>query len=242
MPGPAEGSARQHSSTRAERAVIPGGVAGALVEGAWAAYERAVFDGDTEGLARAERDLNRAEADVALTRGAIVHARFLAFGVESADELGLLERALAGYRRAGERGGEAQALFWIGCFHQVCRGDDDAAVPNLEAARTLAEDAGDRLTRSYALRHLGMADHRAGRLDEARRCLEESTRLRRELDFLPGVAANLVGLAYVAAGQGRLADAQSLAREAAALATEAGARAVVRQAEQALVDLAEGEG
>lgn len=220
--------------------MIPGSVAGALVEGAWVAYERAAFDGDIEGLAGAERDLDRAEADVALTRGAIVHARFLATGVESADELGPFERALAAYRRAGERGGESQALFWIGCFHQVCRGDDDAAVPHLESARGLAAGAGDRLTESYALRHLGIADHRAGRLDGARRRLEESTRLRRELNFLPGVAANLVGLAYVAAGQGRLADAQSLAEEAAAVAAEAGARAVLNQAEQALVDLAGG--
>jgi hypothetical protein len=36
------------------------------------------------------------------------------------------------------------------------------------------------LTLSYALRHLGIAEHRAGHLDQARSYLEESTRLRRQ--------------------------------------------------------------
>ena len=56
---------------------------------------------------------------------------------------------------------------------------------------------------SYALRHLSIAEHTAGRLEAARRLLEESVRLRREVGFLPGVAANLVGLIYIAAAQGR---------------------------------------
>jgi Flp pilus assembly protein TadD len=50
---------------------------------------------------------------------------------------------------------------------------------------------------SEALRHLGIAEHRAGRLDTARQRLEESVRLRREIGLMPGVAANLVGLAYI---------------------------------------------
>jgi hypothetical protein len=40
-------------------------------------YERAVFGGDSSGLATAERELNAVEADLALARGRILHARFL---------------------------------------------------------------------------------------------------------------------------------------------------------------------
>jgi hypothetical protein len=59
----------------------------------------------------------------------------------------------------------------------------------------LAAQVGDKLTMSYAVRHLGIAEYVADRLDRARERLAESVRLRRELGFLPGVAANLVGLA-----------------------------------------------
>jgi hypothetical protein len=90
---------------------------------------------------------------------------------------------------------------------------------------------------SYALRHLGIAEHAAGRLDAARERLEESARLRREIGFMPGVAANLVGLAYIAAGQGRRDDALALAEEADAIAAASGARAISRQVEEARAQL-----
>jgi hypothetical protein len=40
-------------------------------------YERAVFGGDASGLAEAERYVSAVEADLALARGRILHARFL---------------------------------------------------------------------------------------------------------------------------------------------------------------------
>jgi hypothetical protein len=86
---------------------------------------------------------------------------------------------------------------------------------------------------SEALRHLGIAEHAAGRLDAAWERLEESVRLRREIGFMPGVAANLVGLAYVAAGQGRRDDALALIDEASSIADASGAQAIVRQVAQA---------
>ena len=106
-------------------------------------------------------------------------------------------------------------------------------MPALERARQFAEQAGDKLTLSYVLRHLGIAEHGAGRLDTARERLEESTRLRRDIGFLPGVAANLVGLAYVASAQGRRDEAMAAAEEASTIATGSGAHAIARQAEQA---------
>jgi hypothetical protein len=85
---------------------------------------------------------------------------------------------------------------------------------------------------SDALRHLGIAEHAAGRLDAARERLEESVRIRREIGLMPGVAANLVGLAYIAAGQGRRDEALALAEEAGAIAAASGAPVIARQVDE----------
>src|SRR5262245_50214317 len=178
------------------------------IERARTLYERAVFSGDVSVLTDAERGLDAVEADAALARGRILHARFLSerasageSPVEDPAELPLFERAIELYRALGDVRGEAEALFWIGCLHQVIRRDNETAVPHLERSGQLAAQTGDKPTESKALRHLGIAAHLAGRLDEARERLEESSRLRREIGALPGVAANLVGLAYIAAAQ-----------------------------------------
>ena len=200
-------------------------------------YERALFGGETGVLADAERDLDAVEADVALARGRLVHARFLADRVEDPRELALFEHAERLYRDLGDVRGQGDALFWIGIVHQVVRGDDATAVPLFEQSLQLATEAGDRLTQSYALRHLGISAQMAGRLEEARERLEESSRLRRELGFLPGVAANMVGLAYLAAAQGRRDDALSILDDAHAMAVDCQANGIARQIEQARADI-----
>ena len=58
-------------------------------------YERAVFGGDVDGLAVADRELDGVEADLALARGRVVHARFLRERNEDPRELVLFERAAA---------------------------------------------------------------------------------------------------------------------------------------------------
>lgn len=171
-----------------------------------------------DALARADRELDAAEAELVLARGKVMHGRFLEDRVENPAELPSFERAGSLYKKLGDERGEAEALFWIGCFHQVVRGDNATAKPVLVQSRDLATKTGDKLTLSYALRHLGVAEQVAGHLDAARELLEASTSLRRELGFLPGVAANLVGLIYIASAQNRTADAEALADEAAALA------------------------
>lgn len=210
------------------------------IERAGLLYERSVFGGDATALAAADRELDAVEADLALARGRVIHARFLEQRAadpgqarEDSRELALFERAAHLYRVAGDLGGEAESLFWIGCFHQVVRRDDGAAAPALQRSRELAQRAGDKKTMSYALRHQGIAEHAAGRLDAARERLEESVRLRREIGFTPGVAANLVGLAYIAAGQGRRDDALALVEEAGAIASASGARGILRHVEEA---------
>jgi tetratricopeptide (TPR) repeat protein len=132
---------------------------------------------------------------------------------------------------------EAESLFWIGTFHQVVRHDNDAAVPALERSYELTTQAGDKLTMSYALRHLAIAEHAAGRLNAARAWLEESVRLRREIGFLPGVAANLVGLAYISAAEGRREDAMKVLDEAASIAETTGAQGIMHSIEQARTQL-----
>jgi tetratricopeptide (TPR) repeat protein len=214
------------------------------IERAKTLYEQAVFSGDASGLTGAERALDAVEADAALARGRILHARFLheranagSSPVEDPAELPLFERAIELYRALGDVRGEAEALFWIGCLHQVIRRDNQTAVPQLERSCQLAAQVGDKPTQSEALRHLGIAAHMAGRLDEARERLEESSRLRREVGALSGVAANMVGLAYIATAQDRRADALATLDQAHAIAQAHGAHAVVRQIEQARTEI-----
>jgi tetratricopeptide (TPR) repeat protein len=203
-------------------------------------YERAVFAGEAEALTEADRELDAAEADLLVARARVMHTRFLlrrdqdsAAAEEDPDELPLLEHAAELYRALGDIGGEAEALFWIGCFHQVVRHDNATAVPILEQSLKLATQAGDKTAMAEALRHLGIAAHGAGRLDEARQRLEESTRLRREIGLLPGVAANMVGLGYIAAAQERGSDALALLDEASEIAHTSQAHRILQQINEA---------
>jgi hypothetical protein len=118
------------------------------IEKARGIYERAVFAGDRRGVDDAVRGLDAVDADVALARGRLLHARFLEAGDGVADpnELSLFERAAALYQRLGDTRSEGEALFWIGCFHQVVRRDNAAAVPVLHRSSELVRQAGDLLT------------------------------------------------------------------------------------------------
>src|ERR1700730_13717662 len=85
-------------------------------------YERAVFGGDASALAVAEQELDAVEAGLALARGRIIHARFLEQRDEDPQELALFERATQLFHALGNVAGEAESLFWVGCFYQVVRG------------------------------------------------------------------------------------------------------------------------
>jgi tetratricopeptide (TPR) repeat protein len=190
-------------------------------------YERAVFGGDGTALGTADTVLDAVEADLALARGRVVHARFLEERADDPSERELFARAATLYRGLGDTRGEGEALFWMGTYEQVVRGDHEAALPALRRAHELAAAAGDDLTRSYVVRHLGFADLAAGDLAAARARFEESVTLRRALDFPAGVAAGLVPLAYLAREEGREADAAALLDEAEATARECGAAGVL---------------
>jgi hypothetical protein len=200
-------------------------------------YEQAVFGGNAEALSIAELELDEVEAGLALARGRILHARFLEQRREDLRELPLFELAAELYRKLGDVRGEAEALFWVGCFHQVIRGDNDAAAAVLARSYELSSAAGDKLTMSYAVRHLGFADMAAGRTTEARERLDESVALRREIGFMPGVAAGLVAIAHVAAAGGSRDEAMALLAEAKLIAEQSDAYGVLRWVEQAQAEL-----
>jgi tetratricopeptide (TPR) repeat protein len=201
-------------------------------------YESAIFGGDVDALAAADRVLDEVEADLALARGRIAHARFLHERREDPRQLALFVLAARLYQRLGDRRGEAEALFWVGIFYQVVHHDNAAAVPALERSYELAAEVEDKLTLSYACRHLGYADMAAGNLDAARERLEESVRLRREIGFRPGVAAGLLALAELAAEERDSQRAAALLDEAYAIAEDSGARGTARWIEQARAELA----
>jgi tetratricopeptide (TPR) repeat protein len=196
-------------------------------------YERAIFNEDTDALDEADRHLDAEEAALSLARGRVLHVRFLHTRVEDPRELPLFERATHLYGSLHDARGEAEALFWIGCFHQVVRGDHDTATPALRRAA----ETDDPLIRSYALRHLGIAAHASGDLTTAHSHLTWSTRLRRDLGFTAGVAANLVGLAHIAAAEGNPDEAHALLTEARTAARSVDARSVLRQIDEATADL-----
>ena len=136
--------------------------------GAKELYERAIFNGQYDVLPQADRELDAVEAALLIGRGRVMHGRYLETRIEVPEELPAFERAADLYRALGDERGEAEAQFWIGCFHQVVRDDNASAVPPLTAASELARKTGDQLTLSYALRHLGIAAHMAGDLEGPR--------------------------------------------------------------------------
>ena len=193
-----------------------------------------MFGSDADALVVAERHLDGAEADLALARGRLLHVRFLAEREdEDARELALFERAVELYRQLEDVRGEAEALFWAGTFHQVVRQDEQAARPFLDRSAELAAQAGDRLTLSYAVRHLGFAEMAAGNTELAGEHFTASLQLRREIGFMPGVAAALLALAEFAAESGDREAALPLLDEAVSVAEACGAQRVVHWVSEA---------
>jgi tetratricopeptide (TPR) repeat protein len=199
--------------------------------------EWALFAGDEDARRRAGDELARAEALLALGRGRMVHAQYLAERDEDPRELELFERALELARSLEDRALEAQALFWVGLVHQVVRSDSATSLRHFQDSYDLAQELGDTLTMSYAARHLGFAELDAGRPEEAWSRFEESVALRRAEGFLPGVAAGLLTLGEVAAEAGRHEQARTLLLEARTLAEQVGAEPFLRRIEGALAEL-----
>jgi tetratricopeptide (TPR) repeat protein len=202
------------------------------IERAGELFEAAMFDGDTSALDRSDEVLDAVEAPLSVARGKVLHVRFLNDRQENSQELALFERAAELYERLGDASGEADALFWVGCWHQVVKGDGATGRPYFERSYELAKSVDDRKTMSYAIRHLGFADRDAGHFDQARERLTESVTLRRDIGFRPGEAAGLVALAYLAAETGDPSAALHHLDEAQSVVESCGAKAVSAWIEQ----------
>ncbi|MFJ3757362.1 tetratricopeptide repeat protein [Streptomyces sp. NPDC090080] len=196
-------------------------------------FEAAMFDGDGSALDRSDDMLDAVEAPLCMARGKVLHVRFLHDHAADERELALFERAAELYGRLEDASGEAEALFWIGCWYQVVKDDGPGGVPYFERSYALAQTVDDQKTMSYAIRHLGFADRDAGDLDRARARLTESVSLRRAIGFRPGEAAGLVALAHLAAESGDRTAALRHLDEAQAVAEACGAKAVQGWIEQA---------
>jgi tetratricopeptide (TPR) repeat protein len=199
-------------------------------------YERATFGGDLSALVTAQDEVDGVAADLALARGRLLHARFLADRRADPAELAEFTTAVELYARLGDTSGEAEARFWLGTYHQIVRGDGAAALPELERAYALAEDP---MTRSYAARHLGFHAADQGDTATARTRFEESLRLRREVGHGPAIAAALLPLAHLVATTGDREAAEELLAEAEELATASGAAGVLTWLTAVRAELAE---
>ncbi|MDH6589652.1 hypothetical protein M2161_008758 [Streptomyces sp. SAI-133] len=203
------------------------------IERAGELFEAAMFGGDTSALERSDDVLDAVEAPLSMARGKVLHVRFLNDREENSRELVLFERAAELYERLGDTSGQADAWFWVGCWHQVVKGDGAVGRPYFERSYELAKSVDDRMTMSYAIRHLGFADRDAGHFDRARERLTESVALRREIGFKAGEAAGLVALAYLAAETDDSPAAFRHLDEAQSVADSCGAKAVSGWIEQA---------
>jgi tetratricopeptide (TPR) repeat protein len=198
-------------------------------------YDDATFGGRPELVVDGERELEMVEADLAFARGKLLHARFLDGRVERDErELPLFERAVELYRKLDDRAKLADALFWVGCCHQVVLDDESTALDYFHASYDLAAEVGADLIRSEAVRHLGFAAIRAGELDLAETRFAESLRLRRDADAPPGVvAAAIIPLAVVAQQRGDSDGAEDLFVQAHRIAEDNGAVGVLGWIDQA---------
>jgi hypothetical protein len=92
--------------------------------------------------------------------------------------------------------GIAESLFHIGLVYGVVRQDHTRALPFFKQSYELAQAIHDPVIASYAIRHIGFAQHNADELEAARASLHESLTLREQAGFIPGIAMALVMLAY----------------------------------------------
>lgn len=103
------------------------------------------------------------------------------------------------------------AMFFTGLIADNLRGDEASARQAYAAALTLAQEAGDELTESEALRHLGYHTSVSGDTELARQQWERSLSLRQRAGCVPYVLSQQLLLAGLARDIGDLATARVLA-------------------------------
>lgn len=114
---------------------------------------------------------------------------------EPEDELDFFQRGLELRQKDGTRSQIAESIFHVGLVHDVIRRDYETALKYHQEAYDLAHEANDKVTASYAIRHIGFAHVVANEMEAAREALMESLQLREEAGFTPGIAFALAALA-----------------------------------------------
>ena len=138
------------------------------------------------------------------------------FGPEGRDAIvidDLASRAARLVATAPDRGRAAAAMFYGGLIEDNLRADAGKARSAFAAALAAAEEAGEELTVSEALRHLGYHASEAGDADRARQMWERSAQQRQRAGAVPYVLSQQLLLAGLARDVGDLDAARCVARE-----------------------------
>jgi tetratricopeptide (TPR) repeat protein len=150
-------------------------------------YHRRDPEAVAEALASAQAAARKAgdpkiDADLAQYVGQIHYSDAFSNG-DWQTPRGLFVRALEGRKRAGDRWGEAESLFYLGLTYEQA-GRKAEASKRYEASLAISEKLGDAALQSFAHRHIGGLLEEQGRLDAAYEHIERSVALRREAHFL----------------------------------------------------------
>jgi tetratricopeptide (TPR) repeat protein len=150
----------------------------------------------------------------------------------------LFGAALEGRRRAGDRRGEAESLFYLGLtFEQA--GEKPPAMERYQASLGISEEIGDLALQSYAHRHIGGLLEEQGSLDAAYAHIARSVELRRQSRFFAALPFALMQQAdFLAQHRGDRAGAMRLLEEAIDAAHRAGSIRALSGARLALAALA----
>ena len=158
---------------------------------------------------------------------------------EPENELDFFERGLELRRKSGTPEQVAESLFHVGLVYDVIRRDYDRALSYHEKAYKLAQEVGDKITASYAIRHIGFARLAAGELETAEQALRESLALREEAGFTAGIAFALAALAHLETQKGDKASALSRLHQARAILESLRATARVAWVDKHIASLSE---
>lgn len=129
------------------------------------------------------------------------------------------EKALAGFRREGDRDGEADVLSNLGLV-QSALGNYQQAIEYYEQSLQLAQAVGDRAGQASPLGNLGNAYYSLGQYETAIEFHQRSLTIARESGDRRSVARSLGNLARVYFGQGDFRRALQVGQEGLALHRE----------------------
>jgi phytoene dehydrogenase-like protein len=159
------------------------------------------------------------------------------FGPEGRDPAvldGLASRAARLAEEAPDAAHAASAMFFIGLIADNLRGDEQEGRAAFAKAADMAKEAGDDLTESEALRHLGYHTSVAGDTELARQQWDRSLRLRQRAGCVPYVLSQQLLLAGLAKDTGDAETARALASQVRSWSHDLGATLLEKSADSLL--------